>query len=594
MSASGNTDVLLNASGASATLSNSSLLSNGNGIQNSGTLTVQNSTLAGNGDALRSGGANVDVLQCTFVSNTNALLISNGTLNVMSSTISGNGGGIKNTNFKGAGTFTVQNTISTSNGTNLSGSLSSTSAYNFIGGDARSAGLDTYPNGFPRLHNNGGPTLTVGLVTGSPAIDAANPSITSGTDQRGTGFARVIGGRADIGAFELDAANPFFPPTSLVVTTLADEDNGTSDSSKGSGTSLREAINAANALGGATITFDSGVFGSRQTIALGAGPLPDITGDVAINAPDAGVEVDGSGGVRIVTIAGGRTRLSHLTLSNASVGVQNNSTLLFLNGSMSANGTGLVNANGATASVQNSLVQSNGVGINNLGSLTIGAMSASNNTDAVLNRAGAGATIQTSTFVSNGNGIQNGGTLTLQNSTLAGNGDALRNNGSGALASLTQNTFVSNTGALLNRGGTLNVLSNTVAGNGGGLVNDSGTFNVRNTISASNGTNVSGTLASNTFNLLNVTAQVAGLDTYGNGFPRLASNGGPTATVALISGSPAINAGDPAITGGTDQRGFSRVVGGQSDVGAFEAGGTTAQSAPSAAPKKRSPSAPVS
>src|SRR5687768_12758054 len=59
----------------------------------------------------------------------------------------------------------------------------------------------------------------------------------------------------------------------------------------------------------------------------------------------------------------------------------------------------------------------------------------------------------------------------------------------------------------------------------------------------------------------------------------LADNGGPTFTHALLDGSPAINAGDPATVAGSgntpefDQRGtgFPRVVGGRIDMGAFEA-----------------------
>jgi hypothetical protein len=57
-----------------------------------------------------------------------------------------------------------------------------------------------------------------------------------------------------------------------------------------------------------------------------------------------------------------------------------------------------------------------------------------------------------------------------------------------------------------------------------------------------------------------------------------ANNGGPTQTTALLPGSPAINAGDPAAMAGVgstsqyDQRGapFSRVVGGRIDMGAVE------------------------
>lgn len=53
----------------------------------------------------------------------------------------------------------------------------------------------------------------------------------------------------------------------------------------------------------------------------------------------------------------------------------------------------------------------------------------------------------------------------------------------------------------------------------------------------------------------------------------LQNNGGPTMTMALLSNSPAINAGDnnaQAVTGLYDQRGYSRVVGGTIDIGAFE------------------------
>jgi len=65
------------------------------------------------------------------------------------------------------------------------------------------------------LSNNGGPTLTAVLQRESPALNAGNPALqkTSTTgdpqfDQRGEGFSRVRGARADIGAFELQADLP--------------------------------------------------------------------------------------------------------------------------------------------------------------------------------------------------------------------------------------------------------------------------------------------------------------------------------------------------------------------------------------------------
>jgi hypothetical protein len=63
------------------------------------------------------------------------------------------------------------------------------------------------------LQDNGGPTFTHALLTGSPAINAGDPNFNPNNfnppmlyDQRGTGFARVVNNRIDIGAFEVQAA----------------------------------------------------------------------------------------------------------------------------------------------------------------------------------------------------------------------------------------------------------------------------------------------------------------------------------------------------------------------------------------------------
>ena len=52
----------------------------------------------------------------------------------------------------------------------------------------------------------------------------------------------------------------------------------------------------------------------------------------------------------------------------------------------------------------------------------------------------------------------------------------------------------------------------------------------------------------------------------------LQSNGGPTDTVALLDGSPGVDAGDPANIPERDQRDYDRS--GVSDIGSFELGGT--------------------
>jgi len=54
------------------------------------------------------------------------------------------------------------------------------------------------------LADNGGPTQTHALLAGSPAIDAGDPGFTPPPDfdQRNAPFARLFGGRVDIGSYE--------------------------------------------------------------------------------------------------------------------------------------------------------------------------------------------------------------------------------------------------------------------------------------------------------------------------------------------------------------------------------------------------------
>ena len=97
--------------------------------------------------------------------------------------------------------------------------MSSASAYNLIG-TGGSGGLVNGTNGnrsasltrgSTRWRITGGPTQTIDLLPGSPAIDAgsndwpstqlrANPLT---TDQRGTGFLRIVNGTVDIGALRV-------------------------------------------------------------------------------------------------------------------------------------------------------------------------------------------------------------------------------------------------------------------------------------------------------------------------------------------------------------------------------------------------------
>ena len=68
------------------------------------------------------------------------------------------------------------------------------------GGDTRSGDPGLSSAG---LANNGGPTQTIALTTGSQAINNGTNASGFIFDQRGSGFSRVIGAGADVGAFEL-------------------------------------------------------------------------------------------------------------------------------------------------------------------------------------------------------------------------------------------------------------------------------------------------------------------------------------------------------------------------------------------------------
>ena len=60
------------------------------------------------------------------------------------------------------------------------------------------------------LQNNGGPTLTMALGDGSPALDSGNPAGAPQFDQRG--MARIVGNGIDIGAFESIGGPPTADP----------------------------------------------------------------------------------------------------------------------------------------------------------------------------------------------------------------------------------------------------------------------------------------------------------------------------------------------------------------------------------------------
>ncbi|HST28177.1 MAG TPA: right-handed parallel beta-helix repeat-containing protein [Rudaea sp.] len=70
--------------------------------------------------------------------------------------------------------------------------------------------------GLGALANNGGPTLTMLPLAGSPALGAGNVALIPAgvtTDQRGAGYARVVSGSLDLGSVEAAAAPVAATPT---------------------------------------------------------------------------------------------------------------------------------------------------------------------------------------------------------------------------------------------------------------------------------------------------------------------------------------------------------------------------------------------
>ena len=207
---------------------------NGGGIENGGTLLVRNSTLSGNSAGAMGGAINsyAGVGKTAMVTIENTTIANNSA--PTASAVSNFGGGTRS--------LIVSSSI-------LEGSVFNTgfftSAFSLINQTAQ----------LGPLADNGGPTETHALLSSSPAINAGDPLYAGPmvTDQRGTGFARVLGGRVDMGAYESPALP--FPSQGLIVSTT--DDVVDTDTSPGN-LSLREAISFANETTGAhTITFDS-------------------------------------------------------------------------------------------------------------------------------------------------------------------------------------------------------------------------------------------------------------------------------------------------------------------------------------------------
>jgi hypothetical protein len=326
--------------------------------------------------------------------------------------------------------------------------------------------------------------------------------------------------------------------------------------------SLRQAILNSNS--GDMIVFDPTVFGTPQTIKLTSGEL-GVNHTLNIEGPGANLlTVSGNNASRVFNFGASGTntyRISGMTLSSGSGGFGGaieygggSGTLNIdgcdITGNTSLEGGGmLVQGNGAAATFVNI---SNTTFTNNNGTTFDGAASLFN----------CASTLTNCTISGNQSG-SGGGTL-----------DILAFPGSTATGTITNCTIASNTST----GGFAGLLVLNEGGN-----SSSATAQIANTIFANNTAPNIGLLGGATATSLghNISDDGgSGVLTAAGDKPNtdpllgaLGNYGGPTPTVSLLPGSPAINNGTSTGAPTTDQRGVSRVGG--VDIGAFESQGFT-------------------
>lgn len=363
------------------------------------------------------------------------------------------------------------------------------------------------------------------------------------------------------------------------VTKTADTQDGVCDAD----CSLREAIDAANALAGAdTVHVPAGLY----TLDHPSGELQIATDLDVVGAGPAETRLDGNSAHRVLHVMGPATvSLRELTAQNGSV-------------APSGTGGGILN-DGAQLTLENARVVDNDAGdpfagdtgggggvYSSAGSLTLVGCEVEGN------QAGTGGGINAGTVLDldssivrsnaavNGGGISVGaaGTATISATTISDNTAVNTGGGiwliglSGGSIHLENSTVSGNVGegvAVL--AGQATILSTTISDTMGANQID-GPATLENSIVAhpssdncfavsSLGHNVAD---DGTCNLTEPGDQVV-LDA---GVEPLADQGGPTETHALAADSPAIDAGNDLTCPPADQRGFGRS--GPCDVGSFE------------------------
>jgi CSLREA domain-containing protein len=264
-----------------ATAKGGAVLNNGTG--GSATVEIDNSTLKGNTASVNSAAIDSDGTAGSATLALGSTILANGpsknlTLTVNSET-----------------TFTSKNHNLSSDAAGGNGTTAPGGPYLAAGGDIRNTDpkLDT-------LKSNGGPTQTLALLLGSPAIDRGISSLT--TDQRG--FVRPVdslsvanaagGDGSDIGAFEVQAAPAIAPKVSINDASITEGNSATKNLtftvtlSAASGQNVTVQYTTANstAVAGSDYITTSGTLTIAAGQASGAIRVP-IVGDTIAESNDA-------------------------------------------------------------------------------------------------------------------------------------------------------------------------------------------------------------------------------------------------------------------------------------------------------------------
>lgn len=333
--------------------------------------------------------------------------------------------------------------------------------------------------------------------------------------------------------------------------------------------------------GGSVVLLDTLMFANRADGASGSGgAIFNLGGSILATNLFVGTNMANRAGGGIED-SGGTLQLNNSTLSNNSalsspgngggLHITGNSVVgldrtLVTQNFASAEGGGLWNSSSGTLTIVNSTVDRNssatGGGIFNDGAGGIVRVLSS--------------TISRNRVTGNGGGVlSEGGRFTVLNSTVSSN-SAINGGGIQVLGGTTELTSVT-------------IAANTASSSGGGGHVLAGTLTVMNTLVATNaaplGTDIFGTMTSVGNNLIGTAsgAVIVGTTTgdQTNVSPMLGplqNNGGPTETHALLTSSPARDAGSSAVDA-VDQRGIVRPQNAAFDIGAYEALATASPSA---------------